>query len=328
MGTKNKIVNNASNAFLLVASLICLFFISETLYRVYHKIVYNIPLTKSIGEFYDPLLGWRGKKVFGDTSTEKYKIFFIGDSFTDGCGVGEKKMYYTVIKENLGAEIFVYGGFGYGTLQEYMVLDKYYDEIKPDLIILQVSGNDFINNLWELESASFINNNPLIRPYWINGKIEYRCSGSLGKQRVFLSTHSRILYSLFNRMDRLCSILARKGLLHSVEKDISQKGIAFGNFKKAKIVTKTLIQKMKNRVGRTPIIAFPVSDKPIYLEQFRDIFKENNIEFIEDVPVVIKERETEGVNLRLKDKGHWNEVGQQICGEVLVKEMRQRGYVK
>jgi alkylation response protein AidB-like acyl-CoA dehydrogenase len=57
---------------------------------------------------------------------------------------------------NASLAVQVYGGHGYGTLQEYLVIDKYIDEIKPDLILLQVCSNDFTNNL-ENEAKSSSN---------------------------------------------------------------------------------------------------------------------------------------------------------------------------
>ncbi|OGW74633.1 MAG: hypothetical protein A2Z72_06215 [Omnitrophica bacterium RBG_13_46_9] len=180
-----KISKIAVNISLLFMSLMCLLVISEITYRLYQRFTRGTPFAMSINMFSDRQLGWKGKKVFGDTKSVKYKIFVVGDSVTNGYGVEEKNMYYSIIGKELDAEIFVYGGRGYGTLQEYMVIDRYFDEINPDLVILQTYGNDFINNLWELETASFFNKNLMIRPYLINGKFEYRFPKFLGRLRVF-----------------------------------------------------------------------------------------------------------------------------------------------
>ena len=41
------------------------------------------------------------------------------------------------------------GGGGYGTLQQYLLLKKYFNKINPDIIIHQFCENDFeINGLF------------------------------------------------------------------------------------------------------------------------------------------------------------------------------------
>jgi hypothetical protein len=115
-----------------------------------------------------------GFRSFSDVNTRKKKIFVIGDSFTQACSVSDGWTYYDYLeKNNDNIEIFSYGGGGYGSLQEYMILDKYIDIIRPDLILWQFCPNDFINNDHELESASLKNNNHMIRPYYKEGRIEW-----------------------------------------------------------------------------------------------------------------------------------------------------------
>lgn len=94
-------------------------------------------------------------------------------------------MYYEVIRRNLNAEIFVYGCGAHGTLQEFLALDKYFDRIKPNLVVLQVCDNDFINNSWQLEGLAAYYNDRRIWPYLINGQIEYRYPRAFGKLIVF-----------------------------------------------------------------------------------------------------------------------------------------------
>jgi len=293
----------------------------EILARTYYFLYRDIPFFGSIGYFPNPELGWEGKKIFRDPSTKKFKIFFIGDSFTGGAGIKEKYMYYNVIKNNLDIETFVYGGGAYGTLQEYIALNKYLDYIKPNLVVLQVCDNDFINNSWELESRSFIYNDFMVRPYLIDERIEYRFPRAAAKLILFLS-NSRFFYTLINRTDRFFKIAARKGLLRSVENDIQEKELNFANFKNAVGITDRIIAKIKSRTSGTPLIAFPVDTNQPYFEQFRMIFKKNNIEFIEGVAKTIRQQESRGVNLRLKN-GHFNEVGNQICGQVLAEALKQ-----
>ncbi|MBU2540512.1 MAG: SGNH/GDSL hydrolase family protein [Candidatus Omnitrophica bacterium] len=325
------------NKFLADISLVCLtllflFLTLEVIVRTYYFFQGEHKFYMLVESFYDSKLGWKGKQIFGDPESEKYKIFFIGDSFTHGCVLSEEHMYYTVLADSLDAEIFAYGAGGYGTLQEYLILDKFFDEIKPDLVMLQVCDNDFVNNSWELESRSFYNNHLMMRPYLREGKIEYRFPRSLGNIRVFLCLHSNLFYLSFNRIDRILAILAKKGLLHSVEEDISKKELDFVPFKRAVFTTNSIIAKMKQRVGNTPIVAFSVDNRQPYFKHFRRIFKKNNIEFIEAVPKLIGESEEKGLGLRLEEPspfaGHFNGLGNRICAETLIKAMGDLGLIR
>jgi hypothetical protein len=58
--------------------------------------------------------------------------------------VSDGDTYYAIIKRKLDAEVFAYGAGGFGTLQEYMILDRYVDMIHPSLILWQFCLNDFI----------------------------------------------------------------------------------------------------------------------------------------------------------------------------------------
>lgn len=315
---------------LLLATIFSLL-LAEVALRTYEKICKNVPFFASIKDWEDPVFGWKGKRIFGDISTGKFKIFIIGDSFTatavtDGPWDDDEKKYFNVIKQKLNAEVFVYAGKGYGTTQEYLVLNKYYDEIKPDLIILQVCSNDFSDNSWELRAAGMVaSENFLPRPYWSAGSMEYRYpKGSNVLIRELC--YSRLFYRLFILQDAL---LPSKNILPGGKKGVGGQGMAGRYFGKSTLVTNILIKKMKAKSKETPIVAFAVDDNNGFSsEQFRSIFAENNIEFIESVPKIIQDIQNKGVNLTIKDGRHWNAQGHAICGNILVEELAKRGYVK
>ena len=59
-----------------------------------------------------------------------------------------------LFKKELGIEVFAYGAGGYGTLQEYLILDEVIDEIQPTTMFWQFCNNDFTDNDHALEVAS------------------------------------------------------------------------------------------------------------------------------------------------------------------------------
>jgi hypothetical protein len=96
----------------------------------------------------------------------------LGDSFTEGETVSSGETYYEQLSRlRPDLEIFGIGGGGYGTLQEYLLLDEAVDEIKPAMVLVQMHPNDLINNSHALESRSTTDNNQLTRPYWEDGRV-------------------------------------------------------------------------------------------------------------------------------------------------------------
>lgn len=319
-----KIVKNISLAFLYF---ILSFLLAEVVFRIYEKIDKHVPFFESIKYWEDPLFGWKGKQLFGDASTSKLKIFIIGDSFTairySNDLHDDEKQYFSVIKRKLNAEIFVYAGKGYGTTQEYLVLNRYFDEIKPDLIILQVCSNDFINNSWELTSRRPMGiEKVMLTPYLENDKIEYKRPASANILKIKLC-YWRLFYRLFSLKKPL-----EKNILYSLERDIECRGVVCEGIKKSTVITNLLIKKMKAKIREVPMVAFAADEDQVCLEQFRNIFKENNIEFIEEVPRVIENIQAQGINLKTKDNRHWNALGHSICGEILAEALVRRGYFK
>jgi len=117
-----------------------------------------------------------GFRAWGDIKSNKIKIFFIGDSFTGDPNMSDEDAYFSQVGDILDAEVFAYGGGGYGSLQEMMVLEEYVDIIKPDIFVLQFSNNDFSNNHYELENMFIVRNQKNLRPYLKDGKVIYRLS--------------------------------------------------------------------------------------------------------------------------------------------------------
>jgi len=295
-----------------------LFLMSEVSIRIKELLFQDILFLHSVSFYQDEEFGWKRKQIFGDLKTNKLKIFIVGDSFTAGAGVNEDSMYYHCF-ESEGAELFIYGGGGYGMTQEFLVIDRYFDQINLDIVMLQVSSNDFINNQWELESRSYFNNNQMVRPYWINGRIQYKFPRSFGGTRVFLSTYSRLGYRFFDSLELMTYSLAVWGILQSVESVIGEKGLDVAAFQKSVQVTDLLIKKIQDRVGDTPFIAFPTDTYEPYSSQFKRLFQENNIAFVAHIPESISREEAASGPMRLKDGAHWNEKAHALAGQILLK---------
>lgn len=260
-----------------------------------------------------------GFRVFGDINTDKTKIFIIGDSFTHGHCVSDGSMYYDYLKEySNNIEIFAYGGGGYGSLQEYMILDNYYDMIKPDIVLWQFCSNDIINNVHELESASFRNNNHMVRPYYVKeGQIEW-----LYPKQDFGWIYNVIQSSYLLRKLSIRLNILKAEKVGSIEDELSENHPLF--IKAAK-TTSEIMYLVRKRVGNNPIVAFSV-DYPKWLgNTYSDICNKYGICHIHSIPEAVKEAKESGLRVDGSPyDSHWNNVGHSIAGKIIFDYLIQR----
>jgi hypothetical protein len=212
--------------------------------------------------------------------------------------------------------LFAYGGGGYGSLQEFMILDKYYDVIKPDLIIWQYTTNDFINNSPELEMLSYGNNNGIVRPYWVDGTVRYIFPARHAVNVTeFALRYCRICYIVLNRSTKLAAMMTPD----SVEYQTGPGKAANRLFLESARVTDEIMGMVRKRAGSVPIAAFVLGNGvygPEYAEAFAEISRNHNIVLL-DVETEVLAAERNGTVIRAADNAHWNEAGHRIAGQAL-----------
>lgn len=78
------------------------------------------------------------------------KILVVGDSLSKGVTLDEDKKKYTILKnsffnllaENINAEMYNASHFGYTITQGQKQLETKFDNIDPDIVVLEFGGND------------------------------------------------------------------------------------------------------------------------------------------------------------------------------------------
>jgi lysophospholipase L1-like esterase len=263
-------------------------------------------------------------RVYGNPATRKTKILFVGDSFTGDPYTGNNEMYFSVVKSalhekyNMDVEIFAAGGGGYGTLQEYLLIKKQIQIIKPDIFVLQFSDNDFYNNLLEWESQGIVRSQCFLRPYFsaTTGEIYH---ASTPGARLY-----RILYKksfFFRRIDTVLQGLQYKyygdyfNKLTPLEKEKFERG--------SYAVTKKMLLMLKqdfNQNAKLFIIIDSTEDK--HLEELQvNLANESGY-----IPLLSPTRnvstlEGKGAVVRHADGGHLNILGNKIFGEGTASEL-------
>jgi hypothetical protein len=260
-----------------------------------------------------------GFRQFGDPNSTKVKMLVIGDSFTHATAVSDDRTYHAWLSKLLDAEVFAYGAGGYGTLQEYLILDRYVDLIKPNMVLWQFCINDFINNDNELELLSRVNNNGLQRPYLVNGTVVHLSPKKSGKElREWINRHTRFLYFIVSRIDKFRAITFD----YTVESDIEAQGFEHSGFLRSVQVTDELIGRVRARVGALPIMAFSCGSGVPYSEGFARVTSHHGIEYWDDVADVVLGAEQRGEDVLSSDE-HWNEYGHKLIALQLAKHLRE-----
>tara|TARA_B100001121_G_scaffold310660_1_gene343605 strand:- start:4995 stop:6182 length:1188 start_codon:yes stop_codon:yes gene_type:complete len=253
----------------------------------------------------------KGFREFDDKRKNKKNILIIGDSFTAGPFASNDQMYYSYIKQELEKagyflNWFVAGGGGYGTLQQYLLIKKYFDEINPDVLIHQFCNNDFENNLKKIEENSILRNQYYFRPYLVNDKIIYDDTIS-GKLYRFFYRNS----FLFKKIDNIITN-------HKFKKNgYFNKKIHNENLDNSFIKTSEIFKKIKDLVGDEIIyVSMNCSthdDKK--MKAWEKILKKYEIISLVDANLVLSELSKKGEDIFFSDGAHLNNYGNKIFGK-------------
>lgn len=353
------ILTNLSVIFL---SLLLIFCLAEISLRAYHYYKYKIPFFNDAnhGLFTkDDKLGWKisnnlsydtkerdalnniydlhvetnrnGFRLFGDPESNKIKIFFIGDSFTAAMNVSNDKTYYGFIKNKIkDVEVFAYGVGGYGSLQEYMILDKFIDLIKPNMIIWQFFDNDFLDNDIKLDILKSFYNTGTPRPYLdLNGKITYQYAKYDNYFIVLpasIAENIRLLKILNTRLSFLINRLSKNKTAFD---EIAESGVAHEEFGRSVKITKMIMAMIKRRAGTIPVYLFCITEKQPYYNTIKNICQSVGIHFIDEVPQSLMKYEKETpYSTKAADKEHLDEKGNRIVSESLIEFFKKEGVIQ
>jgi hypothetical protein len=75
----------------------------------------------------------------------------LGDSFVSNVEVGADQVFTRVMEQRLAdTEVLNFGVNGYGQVQEYLLLERWFDRVRPDVVVVVIYlRNDFEDNVDE-----------------------------------------------------------------------------------------------------------------------------------------------------------------------------------
>ena len=250
-----------------------------------------------------------GFRKFGKINTKKRKILIIGDSFTEGVNVNNDEVYYNYLDTNK-YEIFAYGCGGYGTLQEFMIIDEYFDEINPDILLIQFCSNDIINNSYELERYNSKNNPHRIRPYLLNEDVKY----------LYPSMMNGALYRILDYFYIFRILKLQYLRFYKIEINEKNTNLDYlkDYFEKSEQITLKILERIKKRSNSIPLFSFTTDYNEYSKKSIDSIFKQSGYMYIPNVPEQLISAKNKGMKIDgMPYDAHWNHIGHKIAGKYI-----------
>lgn len=261
---------------------------------------------------------------------DKPRVLIIGDSFTEMNYVSNGEEWYAYLERAFpDIAFYVFGAGGYGTLQQYMVMDDHFDTIMPDAVIWLFCDNDYFNNYYELDKRTYPYNNHFVRPYWEEDAIVYRLPLPYPQLRKYSFTADRLLHIY----DKIRRKIASQNWAKSIHIWIKRQNIRpFAkkeqarrdqDMSKAINVTKLLARKIRSRAGDIPIYFFTPYIK--FTSENRSVCEAGNFRGSDVLSEQMAKRLASGMQLLAVNDGHWNYSGNRHAGEILVEYFKSIG---
>jgi lysophospholipase L1-like esterase len=296
--------------------------VAETGVRGYERFTLGRPFWAQVATRLDPLTGWAGQEFPLRQASLRPRLLVVGDSFTYAAGVPPDRPYHQAVARKLGIAVYAIGGGGWGTLQEYLLLDRRIDALRPDLVVLQVSSNDLFNNDWEMEARTAVATNLLVRPFFVGERVVYRYPGRLGLLQPFLTAHSRLAYSVSTAWQQRTAALAYQGRVPDSLPQAVAHGLEYPPLRRSVATTSDLVHRLRRRAAPAPLVAFQVDRSGIFSTLLQEIFAREGIPFFDALPDAVEREEQRGRRLRLDDGAHWNADGHEVAGRALAEWLR------
>ena len=265
-----------------------------------------------------------GFRLWGDKATAKKRVLVLGDSYTQADDIDDTRAYWAELARRFPqAGFWAFGCSGYGTFQQAIVLEKHVAEIKPDLLILQMSSNDVINNQLELEDALPFLTTPGARPYLMDD----------GSVRHYFATTRRGLkawsYAYASLADRL------DNLFHKDQQWVPGQLRDFGTHRapgnmdeliqKATGKTAELLRRIQRDLGpNASMIAFYDEDVPPLSDVLQQACAQAGVRLVNTIgPAMMREEGRRGHYVyRTRDLWHWNDDGHKLVADLLEGDVR------
>ncbi|MEM7368997.1 MAG: SGNH/GDSL hydrolase family protein [Bacteroidota bacterium] len=263
-----------------------------------------------------------GFRAFGNVNSDKFKVFFLGDSYTQSVEVSNHQTFYHLLQDSLPIEVFAFGMAGYGNLQEYLILEQFVDEIQPDLVVLQVCDNDFMDNHYKLgREAHYVVK--LEKPFMgLDGQIRYLRPVSDWQNLI---SGSKFLAYLGRGISNL-SPRPKGSDPSSAEYKINHDAEGYPAYQEAKQISKLIFDRFRSLLEQknSDFLVMSSFAFPPQVDDQQEVLEELGITFVYQPSADLIYAKRQGENVNAADGFHWNPTGHHMIAKGLLPHIRQR----
>ncbi len=250
-----------------------------------------------------------GFRFFSSVHDQARKtVLLIGDSFTHAPEMANEDVYYSALSK-LNVNFYSYGVVGWNNLQELMKVEEYVELIKPDIVIWQLSANDLIENVFEIEKR--LGKKSFGRPYYDEeSKIFYDKDKSLLTRIRVILKDSRAVNFIFDRVHSLINLPSEEITITDEER------------KKARLITKFVFKRMREILQpRSQIVSFNAGPLPFESFFFYELALSEGHIYIHDIENQINKAKTDKLDIFTSDMFHWNKSGHLKISKILTPKI-------
>lgn len=254
--------------------------------------------------------GEHGFRPFGDLNTSRKKLFVLGDSYTQAVEANNGATYADQLADSLDVELFCYGMAGYGSFQQLLFLREYVDIIKPDMLLLQVCDNDFVDNYAALEYESNYKVGEK-RPYLhMDGKTTFERPVPIWQRITDKSEFLKLLRKKFQT-----SFARKKYAQHH----ITELGKGYELYTDAIAITDKIMAEIKNELDERniPMAVLVAGYTEPYITHMREICEQNSITCLTKPAATLRKMEYGNQPVRCADLHHWSELGHKYMADMI-----------
>lgn len=249
-------------------------------------------------------------------------IFFIGDSYTESLECGDNDLFYVRMRDSLNATVYACGVAGFGTVQQWMILNQFIDSVNPDYVVLQMCNNDFCDNYWMTERHT-VYNVKHIRPYLNEDKtLDYHFSSNwaewVNSYSLFLGLLSKNLLTLLPD-----NALSKPGNVEEmIPEDSPRHKYLQESFRRTEFALQLIQQTVTEHKAK--LIVFDADHFQPGEYWFPEACKRNNIDYVSRAGTYIFEKERQKEPVRAWDGYHWAPRGEQLIADTLISFLKTR----
>jgi lysophospholipase L1-like esterase len=264
-----------------------------------------------------------GMRTFSSKDA-RCRILVLGDSFTDAIEVSNDQTFHSIMDERSSCAVFAYGVGGWGNLQEMMALEKLVPVTSPSEVIVQLSGNDIINNSFELEQQSYWNNLAQRRPYLgEDGVIRQRTP-----YNTPLVSWLRFVPSWVEDNFRIMSFVKYRLLRYAashhgddtIEARLMRNREDVPAYQAALAITRQIFDRMTALAPNADFLAFAATTGPM-AEDLLAVAKSSGMTIVGGLPEAVEQADKAGTPVYSSDGVHWSVTGHQLVADFLLQRL-------